>query len=234
MKLTIKKVVIVCSALLTFIFSGGNCLASVTLTIGQGTGDQTRTGLVPVSFSSDDPAVAIQFDVQFDDTLVVTGPVLLQSLTTNQVVVSGQPTNGVQRVVIYSLNNTPLPNGVLLNLQLLAGFFAQDGSASLTPTNVIVANAAAQRLAPVILNPGSFLISSAPAAQFVSAGIQNGTLELELMGKVGDTFVLQTSIDLIGWAPLYTNKIPDGGVLRFSDSRVVTNPARFYRAQQQQ
>jgi hypothetical protein len=234
LKLPTNKILLVCSALLTFIFSGVSGIASPTLTIGQGTGDQTTTGAVPVSLSSEDPIVAIQFDVQFDDTLLEAGPVLLSSLLTNQVVVSAQPTNGTQRVVIYSLNNAPLPNGVLLNLQFLGGFFAQNGNVGLTPANVIVANAAAQRVGPVTLNAGSFSISSSPVAEFISANIQNGSVELQLMGKVGDTFVLQASADLIGWLPLSRNNIPSSGVLKFIDSAVPANRARFYRAQQQQ
>jgi hypothetical protein len=234
LKLPTKKVRKICFALLLFIFSGVDNIASPTLTIGQGTGDQNTSGLVPVSFSDEDPIVAMQFDVQFDDTLLEVRPVLLQTLSTNQIVISGQPANGVQRVVIYSLNNAPLPNGVLLNLQFRAGFFAQNGTAALTPANVILANAAAQRLGPVTLNSGSFLISSVAVAEFVSASIQNGSVELQLMGKVGDTFVLQTSADLIGWSSISTNNIPSGGVLKFIDSGVAPNRARFYRAQQQQ
>jgi subtilase family serine protease len=61
----------------------------------------------------------------------------------------------------------------------------------------------------------------------------NGTLQLNLAGMSGLTYVLQATTNLIssgGWLPLATN-IPDtNGFWQFSDT-ITNNPQRFYRLQ---
>jgi len=207
-------------------------VAATALVIGQGTGDQNTTGIVPVSFSSDVPAVAAQFEVRFDDTQLVSGDALTGLLTVNNIVVSSQPTNGVLRIIIYSLNNSPLPNGLIVNLQFTASIVGQDGVLNLVPANAIVSDASGQSLTTT-LTPGTFVISSAAAAKFSSISVQNSTSELQLTGTAGQVFALQATVNFLEWISLGTNAIPASGVLNFTDPTASAFKARFYRAVQQ-
>jgi hypothetical protein len=58
----------------------------------------------------------------------------------------------------------------------------------------------------------------------------SGQFNLQFAGTDGQNYVIETSSDLVSWAPVYTNT-PSGGVFTFTDANA-TNSARFYRARQ--
>ena len=208
-------------------------VAAPSLAVGQGAGTPNSFGTVPVTFTSDVSAVALQFDVQFDDSQLVAGTPSLGSLATKQLLASAQPTNGVLRIVVYSTSNVPLPSGLLLNLQFTGQAGASDGVFSLVPVNAIVANAVALAVTPVKLAAGSFSLTSALQARFGPISLQNGAAQLQLTGTAGQSFALQASVNLLDWISLNTNTIPIGGVLKFNDPAAQNFKARFYRAVQQ-
>lgn len=207
--------------------------ASPRLEIGEGNATvySSGAGIVPVSYESDVPAVAIQFDVQFDPARLVSAPTLLGGLASDHLVVSSEPTPGTRRVVVYSPENSPLPNGVLLDLQFLPLAQSPDGPVSLVPANVIVVGKGPVSITPVVALPGTFTIGT--PARFGSVTVSPaGLVELELTGPVGATFALQRSPDLNQWTSIATNAIPPGGVLHATDPSAVGAAARFYRAVQ--
>jgi hypothetical protein len=204
-------------------------MAASSLTIGQETSEPFTAGLVPVTFTSDVPAVALQFDVQFDPALLISGPVVAGPSLTSQSIVFNQPTNGLLRIVIYSANNSPISSGVILSMQF-TGNAAAGSSIALTPTNVIAATLSAQQVAPVNLIPGSLSIGSGVSARFTSIGLLNGVSQLELTAEPGLIFALQGSPNLIDWVSLSTNTVPPGGLLKVNDSAAASFKARFYRA----
>ncbi len=71
------------------------------------------------------------------------------------------------------------------------------------------------------------------ALQFLSgsAGFSNGVFQIPLSGPIGSNFVLQSSADLVTWASIATNAIPESGAFLFSDPGSSNAPQTFYRAQ---
>ena len=66
---------------------------------------------------------------------------------------------------------------------------------------------------------------------FTSVVSSNGTLQLNLAGMSGLTYVLQATTNLVssgGWLPLVTNVPDTSGIWQFSDT-ITNNPQRFYR-----
>jgi hypothetical protein len=206
-------------------------MAASALTIGQEASEAFTAGLIPVTFTTDTPTVALQFDVQFDPVRLISGPVVAGPSLINQSIVFSQPTNGLLRIVIYSANNSTIPSGLILSLQF-TGNAAAGSSIALTPANVIAANLSAQQVAPVNLISGSFSISGGVSARFTSIGLLNGVSQLELTAEPGLIFALQGSPNLIDWVSLSTNTVPPGGLLRVNDSAAPSFKTRFYRAVQ--
>ncbi len=201
--------------------------AGPQLAIGTGAGD--TTSIVPVTFTSDVPSVAVQFDVLFDAARLVSGPALPVGAYPNQQVVSSEPVPGTRRVVVYSANNAVIPNGVVVNLQFTPISQSADGPVALTAANVLVANAAAGSVKPVQTAPGTFTIGA--VARFSSVSVTPaGLVQLELTGPPGRTFALQKSADLLQWSAVSTNPIPAGGVVTLGDPTAVASQVRFYRA----
>lgn len=82
-------------------------------------------------------------------------------------------------------------------------------------------------------------VSIAPAPSPVStpliSGVTlsgDGNVQLSLGGAAGDTYVLETTTNLLGaasWLPLATNTLGTNGVWQFSDSQATNFSHRFYR-----
>ncbi len=213
---------------------GTGVSAAPQLTIGHGSGDGPIPTAVPVAFSSDVPAVAVQFDVVFDPTQLASSDPVLATLSADHLLASSEPTPGTRRIVVYSTVNAGIPNGPLVTLAFAPLPRATNGKVSLTPANPIVANADAQPLTPVTLIAGDFTVGAVVAPQLRLTTLSPaGGVQLQLTGPVGATFLLQVSQDLIQWAPLKTDVIPAAGVLNFSDTVSTGIIARFYRAVQQ-
>ncbi len=71
----------------------------------------------------------------------------------------------------------------------------------------------------------------APPIVLMVVGQTNGQFTLQFQGVDGQDYIVQTSTNLVDWTPIFTN-MPSGGLFIFTDTNA-TDPARFYRVQQQ-
>ena len=58
---------------------------------------------------------------------------------------------------------------------------------------------------------------------------QPGGMQVTLQGEAGRTYSIETSIDLVHWAP-WTNQLNASGTMTVTDTDATNHPARFYRA----
>jgi len=60
-----------------------------------------------------------------------------------------------------------------------------------------------------------------------AATVANGQFSFQFLGADGQSYIIQTSVDLITWTPLFTNT-PTGGLFTFTDTNLFGN-YRYYR-----
>jgi hypothetical protein len=69
-----------------------------------------------------------------------------------------------------------------------------------------------------------------PALTITPSGFTGGQFGFTLKGgPSGQSVVVDTSADMVGWLPIWTNTL--GGTLNFSDPQSSGQSQRFYRAQ---
>src|SRR5687768_7729305 len=201
--------------------------AATEFSLGQVTGQPGSTVSVPLNFSSSTPVVAAQFEILFDPARLSAGPITASG-PFGQVVDFSTPSPGLRRVVVYSLINTSLDPGLLLNVPFTVLGAAPEGTAPLRLANVLAANAQANPVQPLTLRDGAVIISSALPAQFVSIIREGSSVRLRLTGTEARSYVIQRSSDLITWLPVSTNTVV-GGAIEFTQP-TSANTQRFYRA----
>ncbi len=208
-------------------------LAGAELSVGVTNGTPGQTVLVPINFASSDAAVAVQLEVRFDGAKLVSGAATGGNALNQHLVASAAPANGTRRLVIYSLSNSPLKNGVLVNLPFTILSTAAEGVASISITNALLVNTNGAQIAPVNLTSGSLaIIRSTPAMPARLGSLvraRDGRVQLQLIGTAGRSYVIQASTNLVQWIPLSTNAVA-GGSVDFVDTTAVDLKQRFYRA----
>jgi uncharacterized repeat protein (TIGR03806 family) len=101
---------------------------------------------------------------------------------------------------------------------------------NLTNTATVSANAFETNFANSVAP--SDLIIVLPGVSFTSAGsFTNGMFEMQISGLPGQSYIIQTSTDLVSWIPLMTN-VSATSPFSVVDSGATNNPFRFYRAVQ--
>jgi hypothetical protein len=139
---------------------------------------------------------------------------------TGGVTVTLQPPDA-SATVYYTLDGS-LPT---TNSLIYAGPFA------LTNTATVSANAFETGLINSVAPSDLFVI--VPGVSFTAPGFfTNGMFELQLSGVPGQTFVIQTSTNLVDWIPLLTN-VPAASPFSVTVVGASNNLSRFYRAVQQ-
>ena len=84
-------------------------------------------------------------------------------------------------------------------------------------------NSLTQNILVVVTPPPPSKLSLAPA-------LADGVVAAQLAGVSGQSYVIETSADLIHWSPLSTNVADTNGIVSLIDSNAVAFPSRFYRA----
>lgn len=63
-----------------------------------------------------------------------------------------------------------------------------------------------------------------------SSNAGNGGFQFQLIGPVGNQYVIMASTNLTTWIPIATNVIPGSGILSITDPFATNYNRRFYRA----
>jgi hypothetical protein len=137
--------------------------------------------------------------------------------------------NGTNRVLVYSLSNAALSNGVLAQLYFAIASNAPLGTTAITFTNGLLANAAGQAVNGASYVPGSLTITTGAARL---GGITRGTgglIQFEITGSPNASYVIEASTNLIQWLPIRTNTAVNG-LIQLQDADSSVFPLRFYRA----
>jgi hypothetical protein len=117
----------------------------------------------------------------------------------------------------WRFEGADLPGGTSSTLELTNFTSAREGL-----YEVVVSNAGGSANSA----PALALLNNPVRIQY---GAENCRYDLRLTGPVGNTFILQTSSNLVNWTPVVTNTAPIG-IMEVHDSGLPTGPARFFRA----
>ncbi len=220
----------VVAALALFGWSATLAEAAPTLS-GVATTNLAGTNItVPFSFTGATNVVALQFDVVYDSTNLNSGTAFGGTAAGLHAVSSSVISNGVRRVLVYSLTNGFLQNGVIVNVPLGISALALQGVTGLTITNPVLSDINAQAVAPVTLVPGSIFISTAlPARLGTVLRSPNGQVQFAVTGGNQQSYLIQASTNLVDWTSIATNAAA-GGLINFLDNKSTNFPIRFYRA----
>jgi hypothetical protein len=197
----------------------------VSLTAVQGSAGATVQ--VPLTLSgvtNQAPAVALQADIVFDARSLVSSAATKGNLLPGHVLATSSRLSGTRRMLIYSMNNAPLPAGVIANFPFSISSATHAGSFPLLLTNVILANAAAGPVASTVTS-GSIIL-----------GVLNpilarpdGNVDVFLNAGPGQPYILQASTNFVQWVNIFTNTaLVD--ILPLTDQDAHLYPYRFYRA----
>ncbi len=212
-----------------FVGAPANCAPA--LAGGSSTNLAGSSVTVPFSFTGASNVVALQFDVVFDGNNLNSGSSAYGGAAAgmhaiNSTIIS----NGVRRVLVYSLTNGFLQSGEIVKVPLDIAPLALQGVTSLTITNPILADVAGQPVAPASLVPGSIFISTAlPARLGTVLRSPNGQVLFAVTGGNQQSYLVQASTNLVDWVSIATNAAA-GGLINFLDAKSTNFPTRFYRA----
>lgn len=133
-------------------------LAAESLIVGSGTAQPAAAVSIPIALQSQGNVVSLQADVRFDANVFTFGALTADAAATNHTVASSEPTPGVRRLLLYSLNNAALGDGALAHLQFLVRSNAPEGTFTLSLSNVILVDALALPVLPLTLTDGAITV----------------------------------------------------------------------------
>jgi len=205
--------------------------AGPALNVGDASGVAGSTVIVPNYFTTDTNIVALQYDLIYDPSILTAGPSVGADALANHLLDSSSFGPGIRRVLVYSLTNARLTNGVLADHILFIATGAPDATTSITLTNAIFSNAQGAKVEPEGLLGGSLLIVSlATPARLGSLLLStNGHVQFEVTGAENRRYLIQASTNLIQWTDLSTI-VAAAGAVELTDSTATNSSYRFYRA----
>jgi len=202
-------------------------LATPRLAVTSVRGFPGATVQVPVTlrYGSNDPqnVVALQADVVVQSGSANSAAPSGGDALGNHELASSEPVGGTRRILVYSLANAVMTNGVVASIP----FFVPQGSfqnVRLSLENVILSTADA---IPVPTTTGAGGIAINPV--FVRP---DGDVDgfLTVTNAVGEPcYIVQATEDFQSWANVFTNTAT-GNLLQFCDLGAKAHPYRFYRA----
>jgi len=197
--------------------------AQTSLSVGNVPGYPGATVTVPVNLRRGGNVVATQFDVAFNPGKVSALEVLRGERLTNHVIRSRQIAPGVERVLIYSLNNAKLPatNATAASLPFTVSPTEYVSSGPLTPQNVILAQADGAAATPVSVNSGTIFVRPVNP-------LPNGSVQFFLPSAPDEIYAIQASTNLVEWTDISTNTA-SSLFLDLLDPDALLYPIRFYR-----
>jgi len=93
---------------------------------------------------------------------------------------------------------------------------------------VFLSNIQAHAVSPLTLTPGTVTVTAGGGAKFQSVVLAlDGTLQLQLSGTPGKSYILQSSADLRSWSAISTNVALNGTA---KITQQINSAHSFYRA----
>jgi len=198
--------------------------AEPKLSVGSVSGYPGLTATVPIFFkasSNNSPSVvALQADISFNPALLSSGPATAGPALGNRVLDSNEPQPGVRRILIYSLNNAPLTNGIVARIPFTVAPGIHVSTAGLLLSNVVMAAATAL---PVTSTNAAGAVIISPV--FVR---DDGDVSFFFAVTPDQSYLIQASTTLTNWVTLSTNSSA-GSFIDFTDTDAHNFPYRFYR-----
>lgn len=218
-------------AILILVVSLGSPVFSATpaVSLGSGSGLPGSTTPLPGQISTAAGVVALQYDVLYEGGQLAATAVTPGNALLGHTLHLSRLSDRSSRVVIYSLSNLSLQDGILANLYFAIASNAPVGTVAITLTNGILADATAKAIAPVSYLPGTFTIRAGPARLGEITRSVDGLVRFDLVGSYNGEYQVETSTDLVNWQVLGVGTAT-GGLLQWLDSTAKANPSRFYRA----
>lgn len=206
-----------------------NLQAEPQLSVEFTAGTPGTTAWVAVNYATDTNAPSLQFDLLYSTNDLTSGNPVGGSALSDHQIFSSEVTPGLRRVLIFSLSNAAISNGVLAYVPFSIASNSTDHNEPLTLSNVVVSSVSGTAI-PATSSNGVLAIALQPAFTAIFS-TNGGAIHLQISGTSGRNYVVQSTTNLIqsSWIALYTN-IAVGGILEFDDARPQSGLAQFYRA----
>lgn len=133
----------------------GSALAGQELSLGTASVSQGQEVEIPLTYTGDGSGVGLQVDVAFDTAVLSTPTALRGTVLGGHLLRSALISPGLLRIVIYSPQDTSLADGALARLSFMVDDEAPTGPSEVSFSAATLGNAAAVRLTPTSLTPGS-------------------------------------------------------------------------------
>jgi hypothetical protein len=188
------------------------------LWLGSTAGAPGSTVQVPVYYSSDTNAVSLQFDLPYGSADLTSLEPVAGNALADHLVASSEPGRGVRRVIIFSLSNTPIADGVLVYMPYIISAASVDHNEFLGLTGIIVVSAAAETIPNDAPGNGVLTISPSPAASGASAS--NGGVRVVFGGTSGRAYDIEVSDDAGATWDVMATAIASNGAVAIEDQSV--------------
>src|SRR5437867_4023307 len=202
-------------------------MAAPRLSVGTVRGFPGNTVELPVSlrYGTNDAqdVVALQADILFESTGIADGGIANGQMLRRHVLASSRPGAGVRRLLVYSLENAVLTNGIVATIPFMVGP-KEYRNFALTLANVILVRADGSQVF------GSNVDGFIGVSQVFVAkdGHADGFFNVA-SNEVEQCYVIQATTDFVTWVNLQTNSVA-GNLLEFNDANASAYDHRFYRA----
>ncbi|MFM1942076.1 MAG: hypothetical protein RI897_1058 [Verrucomicrobiota bacterium] len=209
-----------------WLLHAGKVIGASTIELGTASGKPGSVVRIPVRLHGDSPVVAGQFEITTDSPYILVDPPEIGAGNTSHRLLSSSTSAASRKLVIYSVSNVALRDGVVawLPVRLLAN--SPDVRAALSITNVSLTTRTATAVSPVFSLAGAVDISGVGFERILRQ--PEGPVEIELFGREDHTYVVQAaSSPSEAWSNISTNTITNG-VIRVVDSSAGSG-TRFYR-----
>lgn len=195
--------------------------AQTVLSVGTSPAYPGVPASVPVSLARATNAVAAQFDVTFNPSRATAGAAFGDP--SRHTVLSREIAPGVQRVLVFSRQNTIITNRNVARLPVTLAPTEYVGSGPLTPANALVARRDGTRITPVALERGTVFVRPVNL-------LPDGRVQFFLPATPDQRYYIQASTNLSSWVNISTN-VASGNFLDLIDIDAASYPYRFYRWQ---
>lgn len=133
----------------------GSTLAGQELSLGTASVNRGQVVEIPLIYTGDGSAVGLQIDIAFDTAVLDAPAAAGGEALDGHVLRSAKVSSGLLRLVVYSPSNAALSDGALARLSFTVDDAAPTGPSEVSFSAVTLGNAAAGRLTPASLTPGS-------------------------------------------------------------------------------